>query len=358
MKKTLSAMILLASAGLFAVQSCTDEGLNDPRKETIEVHALEDCSDEPLTACCLGVMGGASELYVKSNVDQFNVFWQDAAPTPWARVTSCEKTSRTGVWKVGIEFNPRSEGCLYYRRGGTLSISAAEQNLGMFLPVYQGAATRVQDHFDSFAYGSSDPHVDEGEVNIDQWSTTLKNKGFDSEKVGSANSVACYARNGYLKLGDSNGNKGSLITPYNELYRYDSLLVVTFRASAYQTPEGSKDENGFSVEVLGGGVIKDNLPQETTRIMLTAPYINIDAEDPSQMWGEDSWYMVFIEETEKSPLTTNTRIKITSGESGEGLSRLFVDDICVMRLVDGLDEDYFKLNQGSGKDKILAARNK
>ena len=323
-------MILLASAGLFAVQSCTDEGLNDPRKETIEVHALEDCSDEPLTACCLGVMGGASELYVKSNVDQFNVFWQDAAPTPWARVTSCEKTSRTGVWKVGIEFNPRSEGCLYYRRGGTLSISAAEQNLGMFLPVYQGAATRVQDHFDSFAYGSSDPHVDEGEVNIDQWSTTLKNKGFDSEKVGSANSVACYARNGYLKLGDSNGNKGSLITPYNELYRYDSLLVVT----------------------------KDNLPQETTRIMLTAPYINIDAEDPSQMWGEDSWYMVFIEETEKSPLTTNTRIKITSGESGEGLSRLFVDDICVMRLVDGLDEDYFKLNQGSGKDKILAARNK
>jgi len=68
--------------------------------------------------------------------------------------------------------------------------------------------------------------------------------------------------------------------------------------------------------------------------------------------------MVFIEETEKSPLTTNTRIKITSGESGEGLSRLFVDDICVMRLVDGLDEDYFKLNQGSGKDKILAARNK
>ena len=29
-----------------------------------------------------------------------------------------------------------------------------------------------------------------------------------------------------------------------------------------------------------------------------------------------------------------------------------------MRLVDGLDEDYFKLNQGSGKDKILAARNK
>lgn len=349
-------MILLASVCL--MQSCTDEGLNDPRKETIEVHALEDCSDEPLTAWCLGVQGGTAELYIKSNVEPLNVFWQDAAPTPWAKVTSCDRTSANGVWRVGIEFNPRSEECLYYRRGGTLSISASERDFGFFLPVYQGAAARVQDHFDSFAYGSSDPHVDEGEAHIDKWSTTLKNKGFASDAVSPAKQSACYARNGYLKLGDSQGNKGSLLTPFNELYRYDSLLVVTFRASAYQSPEGVKDENGFSVEVLGGGVIKDNLPEEKTSIYLTAPYINPDVEDPSQMWGEGSQFMIFIQETEKSPLTTSTRIKITSGESGDGLSRLFIDDICVMRLVDGLDEDYYTLNQGSGQDRILAARNK
>lgn len=356
MKKTLSA-ILFTALVLFSVCSCAEKGLNDPRKEKIEVHLLEDCSDEPLEAFCLSVLGGTADFYIRSDVDGFNAFWQDAAPLPWAKVTLFEKTGTNDVWHLQLEYSERSDACLYYRRGGMLSLVAPSQELGTFLPVYQGPAVRVQDHFDSFAYGSSNPHVDDGEVHIEKWSTALKDKGFDSEPIGDAVKSACYAGNGYIKLGDAEGNKGSLLTPYNELYRYDSLLVVTFRASAYQTSDGTKDENGFSVEVVGGGVIRDLQQKEQTSIMLTAPYINPDAEDVSHMWGADSYFMVFVAETEKSQLTTSTRIKISSGESGEGTSRLFIDDICVMRLVDGLDEDLYSMNQGSGPDRILAARN-
>lgn len=354
--KRIEALILIPLAGVSALLSCTEEGLNGPREESIEIHALADCSDAPLEAYCLNVKGGTADLYVKTDVEDFNAFWQDAAGTPWAEVTSCEQTDTRGVWHLTVSHSDRSSDCLYYRRGGTLTVSAPDLNLGLFLPVYQGAAPRVQDHFSDFVYGSWNPQVTDGETHISKWSTTLTDKGFTSEPV-SGDEPCCYAGNGYLKIGDGEGRKGNLITPYNELYRYDSLLMVTFRAAAYQDAVGMKDDSAFKVEIIGGGVLRDDTSK--TSLTLNAPYINPWAETAGQVWPDDSRFIVFFTKTDADPLTVSTRIRFTSGASGmteTGNSRLFIDDICVMRLVDGLDEDFFTENGGSGQDRILALR--
>lgn len=355
--KRIKALIMIPFAGAFSLLSCEQTELNAPRKESIEIHALADCSDEPLEAYCLGVEGGNADLYVKTNVEDFNAFWQDAAGTPWAEVTSCEETDVKGVWHLTLNHSDRSSDCLYYRRGGMLSVSAPDLNLGNFLPVYQGAASRVQDHFSDFVYGSWNPQVTDGETHISKWSTTLTAKGFTSETISGDTEPRCYARNGCLKIGDGEGHKGNLLTPYNELYRYDSLLMVTFRAAAYQDEMGMKDDASFTVEIVGGGVLRDDVTR--TSMTLEAPYVNPWAETAGQVWPQDSWFMVFFTETEASQLSVNTRIRFTSGASGmteSGCSRIFIDDVCVMRLVDGLDEDFYTKNNGSGHDSILAVR--
>jgi hypothetical protein len=61
---------------------------------------------------------------------------------------------------------------------------------------------------------------------------------------------------------------------------------------------------------------------------------------------------------ENNPVGVNTCLKITSGASGNGKgSRLFIDDFYVMKLVQDQDVDYFLMNQGSGRDRILAPIN-
>ena len=130
--------------------------------------------------------------------------------------------------------------------------------------------------------------------------------------------------------------------------------MVSFRAAAFKEKVGSKDDNHFRVEVTGGGFIRDYAETEQTWIDLEAPYI----QNKEDFFGSDSWFLVFIADSDSNQMTATTRIKITSGtDTSEGCSRLFLDDISITRLVPDVDEDFYAENEGSGKDKIMTTIN-
>lgn len=133
MKLKLSTLIPLAMLGL-ALVACSKDDRNAPRTDGFEIHALADCSDEPLKEFCVDVLEGTSELYIRTDVTDFNVFWQDAAGTPWLEVSACEKTDVPSVWKVTLNYSGRSEGVLYTRRTGTLSVTKPKSISRRFCP--------------------------------------------------------------------------------------------------------------------------------------------------------------------------------------------------------------------------------
>ena len=158
----------------------------------------------------------------------------------------------------------------------------------------------------------------------------------------------------YIRLGDKEAHRGSVLTPRNDSFRFDTLLMVSFRAAAFKEKVGSKDDNHFRVEVTGGGFIRDYAETEQTWIDLEAPYI----QNKEDFFGSDSWFLVFIADSDSNQMTATTRIKITSGtDTSEGCSRLFLDDISITRLVPDVDEDFYTENEGSGKDKIMTTIN-
>ena len=344
MKVKFSTLIILAAAMMV---SCAKQDANEPRKESFELYATSDCSGKPLSAFCVDVKGNASTLYLKTNVTDFDVFWQDALLEPWAEVVSCENLS-SGVYKVTLSYENLSDAVTYSRRSGTLAFSKPAINFGYFFPVHQGAVVRTSNDFSDIKYGSWIPGDSEGEVEYEAWTNVLKNKGYCTEKVGKSEVSALYGKFGMVKLGDAAGTKGALITPVNSNHRYDSLLMVTFKAAAHKG-----DLKKFSFEVLDGGVIKDQLSAAGKKIVFEAPYINENAVTQEGLWPAEAHFAVFINSTDASQIGVNTCFRITSGSEGEGNSRLFVDDFCVYKLTDGVDLDYYSLNQGSGIDKIL-----
>lgn len=347
MKLKLSTLIPLAMLGL-ALVACSKDDRNAPRTDGFEIHALADCSDEPLKEFCVDVLEGTSELYIRTDVTDFNVFWQDAAGTPWLEVSACEKTDVPSVWKVTLNYIGRSEGVLYTRRTGTLSVTKPEVNLAAFLSVHQGAIERTGNDFSDFKYGSWLPDDASGEMPFESWSDALKKKGFSSETA-----LACFGRYGHLKIGDGNGTKGNLVTPTNGLHRYDSLLMVSFKVAAYPG-----DDKSFKVDVVGGGVIRDFTAEGKTSLTLETVDITTNAVTQEGLWKPETNFIVFISSVENNPVGVNTCLKITSGASGNGKgSRLFIDDFYVMKLVQDQDVDYFLMNQGSGRDRILAPIN-
>ena len=81
MKVKFSTLILLAAA---MVVSCSKQDANGPRKDSFELYPTSDCSGNPLEAYCVDVKANTSELFLKTNVSDFEVFWQDALLEPWA----------------------------------------------------------------------------------------------------------------------------------------------------------------------------------------------------------------------------------------------------------------------------------
>ena len=253
----------LAGAALIAatigITSCETHS-NSDRNESIKVYA-DPIAKEPIDAGIVGVKGGLAKLYVDANID-FVATWEDDAATPWAKVVDYSSTDpQTGLRVITLKANRRSTTSSYYtRRTGMLILAASdgELNYNRIIPIHQGSTARVSNDFATLKYGKTDPRFTDGETPIDNWTTAQKNLGFTSTTIEGEEVAHCYGKNGYLKLGDDKGHGADLISPYTNTLRSDSLLMVSFRAVAFTDyMTGARDDNKITVEVLGGGVIRD-----------------------------------------------------------------------------------------------------
>ena len=137
-----------------------------------------------------------------------------------------------------------------------------------------------------------------------------------------------------------------IIMSVNDFDKYDDELT-----------ERERDDNKITVEVLGGGVIRDFAQSEKTTIDLEAGYYDISSEEfPEDMWeGHD--FLVFVAGTKANPITANTRVRIICGSLTQNSAvnnRIYLDNFYIRRLQE-VEEDYFAENNGSGKDIILGA---
>lgn len=353
------AVVALTAVSLVCITSC-EKHTNSDRSESIEVYA--DPSDsEPFDVGYLGVRGGIMQFYVKSNVD-FVASWEDDTTNPWVTILDYTAVDPVSGYRiVTMDVQRRHTTMSYYtRRTGMLILSPvnAELNYNKIIPMHQGSVARISNDFSNFKYGKTDPRFTDGETSIENWTTAQKNYGFTSTVIEGEEIAHCYAKNGYLKLGDDKGHGADIISPYTNTLRSDSLLMLSFRAVANTDFfTGEKDDNKIRVEVLNGGVIADFAEEGRTSIDLEAAYYDITSEDfPSDMWvGSD--FLVFIASTEHNPITVNTQVRIVCGSLEQGSAtnnRIFLDNFYLRRLTID-EEDYYTENNGSGKDMILGA---
>ena len=367
MKKTLTKSLmqfalgqacvaLTLTAALFTV-SC-EQPENSVRSESIEVYVDLD-ERESVDAASVLVVGGLHQFYVKANV-AFTASWEDGDSSPWATIVG-EPTvdPETGLKVITLDVKRRNKTPYYTRRTGTLILQANDEglNYNKYVKVHQGSTARVSSDFAWSKYGSSDPRLDDG-VAIDNWTDALKQKGFRSTTIVGEPVAHLYGKNGFVQLGDAAGHGADMYSPFASDLRYDSLLMVSFRAVAhtdYKT--GAKDGNKFTVEVVGGGVIADFAEEGVTKIELEAKNFDPASElFPNDMWDATE-FMVFVVGTEDNPLTVNTTIRIVSGSLDTPTAtpnRLYVDNFYIRRVTEG-EEPYFEENGGSGVDRIMAA---
>ncbi|MBR1705160.1 MAG: hypothetical protein IJ721_00020 [Bacteroidales bacterium] len=352
--RAVAAVVLCAGVAA----ACHHNDPNAERSEYIEVYAAPDAETPLSGSTSVSVRAGTEKLYVKSNVDLV-AKWQDDADASWATVSGFEKVGEN-LYELSLTHARRASTPYYTRRSGTLMLTAPELNFGSYLTVHQGLTARLASDFSWSRYGSADPRKDDG-VLSSAWNNTDKNRGWESTVIAGQDNACLYGKNGYVMLGSADGYGADLYSPYVEELRVDSLLVVSFRAVAYTDLEGNRDDNRFTVEVVGGGVIRDFADQGVKVLELEAPYYDLSAEGfPGSMWqGTD--FLIGIAGTDRSPLTADTRIRITAGSLSETPAakpnRIFIDNFYIRRIVSTEtvhDEDLFLLNGSrSGRDTVF-----
>lgn len=349
----LLALLLTGALPPAMCVSCDDSDANQDRKEYIDVYSEPD-GEESATVFPVGVQGGTATFYIRSNVE-FTAKWQDNLTSPWIKIKNLEEIE-PGLSKIELEVSKLSSIAYYTRRSGTLMLSAPELNYGKFITLNQGFTARVSCNFSWLKYGSADPRKDDGTL-IGAWSQSQKDYGYTSTVIPGQDDAWCYGKNGFIMLGNKEGYGADFISPYTGDLRSDSLLVVTFKAVAYTSLDGVKDNNRLSFEVLDGGVIRDFAEEGGTRMEFEVPYYNMADENfPASMWDCGSEYMVFIASTPSNPISGDTRIRLTAGSLSSTpesvCNRIFIDNIYIRRFTPD-DEDLFEANGGSGKDIIL-----
>ncbi len=345
-KMTKLLLLICFGVGFFIAISCNKVDPNAERTDIIKVYA--DVNEPPIDILYVDVLGGQTTLYVESNVE-FQTFWQDKEQESWLEVLS-QGPSATYPEYTEITLDVKSRGAqdTYERMLGTLSLVSPENDLGNFLPIYQGAEYRINDDFSWLHYGSANPVVTSGEVAQASWSKVQTNVGW---RTTTPNNV--FGKVGYVKLGDESGDYAELSTPYVSAIREDTLLMVSFNALAFSDKLGDLDINSLCVNVTGGGVFYDT--DLATRTIDLGTY-NVGPEGevlPEDMW-KDSKYLFFIYSTEESPITTDTQIQFETQGDGGRANRVFLDNIGVFRL-HKYNSSIIEQQGDGGKDNILGS---
>lgn len=377
-------LCLLLVAAATQLPACSKSEDNSERSDYIQVFASEN-DFTPIDSACVSVKGGTYTYYIRSNA-QFSAKWQ-SSDISWASIGS-PKSLGDGLWSIDITVQPvtqRSlaavngvETGLYTLRYGVLMLTSKDVYLGKYFVVTQGLESRISCNF-SWLYGSADPNATYNDVPMSLWTTAQRNMGFSSTLIDGEEDAWVYSKEGYVKLGNDRGAGADLTTPRTPDFQYDTLLVVSFKAVAQTgdvlpdytggtepivpmqrlaaNSEDIIDDNVLTVEVTGGGYIRDLVGTGGTSLTFNIPYYNRSSPTfPSDIFDGAS-YLVFIEGTDSNPITVNTAVRFIAGSmkgSDDGrCNRVFIDDVFVYRIDKLRDEDLFSLNGGrSGKDTI------
>lgn len=409
------AVILLS----FALAGCRG-GIdkNAARSEYISVY-LTETAQSPSDEMWLPCAGGQVTVYVHSNVP-FDVQWQDGKLPAWLRIKSAEDRGN-GVTALTVEFDPLVkrqaelvQRGLYERRDGVLMLTNSSMYLGKYFVMHQGLTKRTGTDFSFLTDGYDIPNKTIGETLYKDWTAPQKAYGYSSTCINGQEAAWCYAKKGYVRLGNAECMGADLVFPLCSSFAYDSLLVVSFSAVAQNgkalgdftgdtggdvinedvpdTPgegggtepikpmtslsaaadEGEEpelDNTHLRLEITGGGFIRNEEGKRDTAIDLEVGYYDTNSPDyPSDIF-KGAHYLVFIEGDARNPLTAQTSIRLISGSMSEEPAsrnnRIFVDDVYVYRMlmhyrkkaedipVD-MDEDLYELNgRKSGLDKVL-----
>ena len=351
------------------LSGCAKES-NKEREEYIRVYKTADCC-VPLERDWVSVEGGSVTYYIKSNVP-FNAKWQNGGAA-WMQADE-PKSLGENTYSIRLTAEPvsaRKEDLdastgIYSKRSGVLMLNSPGRFLGKYLVVDQGFDNRVISDF-SWLYGTEDPNSSARDIPYFRWTPAQKGRGFHT-----ADTIRVFSKAGYVRLGDENAGKTEFISPrVSAAFPDDSLLVVSFKAkvkSGEDIPDytggtepilpmslhlpGKRDAAAkpkLSVEVLGGGVIRDFESDGGTVITFDdiPTYDRESAGFPDNMF-DGGEYIVFISGTESNMISVNTSIRLVA----EGAS-IFLDDLCIYHASPTLDEDLFKTGKTSGKDKII-----
>ncbi len=380
--------LLLIAIFAACLVSCGKTDRNAERNDYIRVYADPQDQETPLDRVWVSVKGGTYTYYIRSNVS-FTAKWQSEEDS-WAEIGE-PKSLGDGLWSIDVTVQPVStrrkrtvDGVpsgTYTRRYGVLMLTCPERFLGKYLVIEQGLETRIACDF-SWMYGSVEPNATFGDVLMSHWTAAQKNLGYSSTLIEGEEEVWVYGKEGYIKLGNDRGAGADFITPHNYDFQYDTLLVVSFKAvvqngdilpdytggtepivpmspaRAPRRAEGKTvDDNSLTVEVSGGGYIRDFVGTGGTSLQLQLPTYDMEsARYPYDIFDGAS-FLVFIEGTDSNPITVDTSIRIIAGDmkvsGGDICNRVFLDDLFVYRQDLLLDEDMFIANGGkSGRDII------
>ena len=260
--------------------------------------------------------GGQTAVTSKANV-RWTCRVDEAAAT-WMKLDSI---SEAGMIYLSMEKNngPAREGILHCE-------SEEEPSANVDVKVVQAAGSIIlQEDFGWLAYGSTTHWDTTGETAYNKWTADELAHGWTSS---SEPSPCLYARTGFVKIGKTN-YAGDLISPKLALTgKVD--VKVTFKACAYISKGGTKDNNELYIHVLGAGtadvqnpLIIDNYPNSS----------NMENGADYDVWAPEIAERSFI----IRGATSETQIKFMGGDSydlngrpgTENRNRIFLDDITV-----------------------------
>ena len=274
----------------------------------------------------VSVAAGAGDFTLTSSA---NVEWTcvvDEAAAEWLTYNGIDED---GVLSFTVTENLWAE-----RTGIVHCVSEAEPSANVDITVVQASnGVILQEAFNWLAYGSATTWETTGETRYDSWTADERGRGWTSSPADASGNPCLYARQGFVKLGKTN-YAGDLISPKLSTISGTADVQVTFKACAYVSKGGAKDDNELYVSVLGAGTLEG----------ADEPYIISNYPNSSNMeYGPD--YDVWAPELAERTFiirgaTSETQIKFMGGKSynmtgiGQGKNRIFLDDILVQVISD------------------------
>ena len=269
----------------------------------------------------VSVAAGTGDFTLTSSA---NVEWTcvvDEAAAGWLTYNGIDED---GVLSFTVTENKGPE-----RTGIVHCISESEPSANVDVAVVQASnGVILQEDFNWLAYGSATTWETEGETRYDKWTADEQARGWTSSPADASGAPCLYARQGFVKLGKTN-YAGDLISPKLSSISGTADVQVTFKACAYVSEGGTKDDNELYVSVVGPGTVEG----------AEAPYLIGNYPNSSHMeYGPD--YNVWAPELAERTFvvrgaTSETQIKFMGGEAynltgvGQGKNRIFLDDILV-----------------------------